>query len=169
MRSRRAVSVAGQDAQVVGLQDRIDRGEERRRLAGLAASTATAVTVAATGVVGLGAAVDRGGAERRVLVALAIAAAARKHALCLPRAADVGAAGVAALRACGGLGQVQHCFARAVIDGDVLGLDRAAVPAGGAAGGAARRPDRGFGVAGPGDRRVGKEGVSTCKYRWAPR
>src|SRR3546814_16841829 len=100
MRSRRAVSFAGQDAQVVGLQDRIDRGEERRRLAGLAASTATAVTVAATGVVGLGAAVDRGGAERRVLVALAIAAAARKHALCLPRAADVGAAGDAALRAC---------------------------------------------------------------------
>src|SRR3546814_868453 len=150
MRSRRAVSVAGQDAQVVGLQDRIDRGEERRRLAGLAASTATAVTVAATGVVGLGAAVDRGGAERRVLVALAIAAAARKHALCLPRAADVGAAGVAALRACGGLGQVQHCFARAVIDGDVLGLDRAAVPAGGAAGAADRRPDRGFGVAGHG-------------------
>src|SRR3546814_1011298 len=116
MRSRRAVSVAGQDAQVVGLQDRIDRGEERRRLAGLVASTATAV--AATGLVGLGAAVDRGGAERRVLVALAIAAAARKHALCLPRAADVGAAGVAALRACGCLGQVQHCFARAVIDGD---------------------------------------------------
>src|SRR3546814_8020860 len=72
MRSRRAVSVAGQDAQVVGLQDRIDRGEERRRLAGLVASTATAVTVAATGLVGLGAAVDPGGAERRVLVALAI-------------------------------------------------------------------------------------------------
>src|SRR3546814_14040850 len=95
MRSRRAVSVAGQDAQVVGLQDRIDRGEERRRLAGLAASTATAVTVAATGVVGLGAAVDRGGAERRVLVALAIAAAARKHALGLHRAAAVGAAGAA--------------------------------------------------------------------------
>src|SRR3546814_14828746 len=88
MRSRRAVSVAGQDAQVVGLQDRIDRGEERRRLAGLVASTATAV--AATGLVGLGAAVDRGGAERRVLVALAIAAAARKHALCLTSAADVG-------------------------------------------------------------------------------
>src|SRR3546814_10358182 len=55
-----------------------------------------------------------------------------------------------ALRACGGLGQVQHCFARAVIDGDVLGLDRAAVPAGGAAGAADRRPDRGFGVAGHG-------------------
>src|SRR3546814_13200020 len=101
------LSVAGQDAQVVGLQDRIDRGEERRRLAGLVASTATAVTVAATGLVGLGAAVDPGGAERRVLVALAIAAAARKHALCLSRAADVGAAGVAALRACGGLGPVQ--------------------------------------------------------------
>src|SRR3546814_13422638 len=39
MRSRRAVSVAGQEAQVVGLQDRVDRGEERRRLAGLVAST----------------------------------------------------------------------------------------------------------------------------------
>src|SRR3546814_12011001 len=87
---------------------------------------------------------------RRVLVALAIAAAARKHALCLSRAADVGAAGVAALRACGGLGQVQHCFARAVIDCDVLRLDRAAVPAGGAAGAADRRPARSFGVAGPG-------------------
>src|SRR3546814_17307818 len=108
MRSRRAVSFAGQDAQVVGLQDRIDRGEERRRLAGLAAPTATAVTVAATGVVGLGAAVDRGGAERRVLVALALAAAARQHALCLPGAPDVGAAGVAALRACGSLGPVAH-------------------------------------------------------------
>src|SRR3546814_12853120 len=98
MRSRRGVSVAGQDAQVVGLQDRIDRGEERRRLAGLAPSTATAVTVAATGVVGLGAAVDRGGADRRVLVALAIAAADRRHALCPPRPPDVGAAGVAATR-----------------------------------------------------------------------
>src|SRR3546814_9645010 len=41
-------------------------------------------------------------------------------------------------------------FARAVIDGDVLRLDRAAVPAGGAAGSADRRPDRSFGVAGHG-------------------
>src|SRR3546814_4296567 len=82
MRSRREVSVAGQDAQVVGLQDRIDRGEERRSLAGLVASNATAVD--ATGLVGLGAALARGGAERRVLVVLALAAAARKHALCVP-------------------------------------------------------------------------------------
>src|SRR3546814_12183499 len=134
MRSLRAVSFAGHDSQVVRLQVRIDRGEERRLLAGLVPSAATAVTVAATGLVGLGAALDPGGAERRVLVALAIAAAARKHALCLSRAADVGAAGVAPLRACGDLGPVQPCFAPAVIDGDVVRLVCSPVAPGCAAG-----------------------------------
>src|SRR3546814_14290522 len=97
MRSRRAVSVAGQDAQVVGLQDRLHRGEERRRLAGLVASTPTAVTVAATGLVGLGAGVDPGGDERHVFFALAVSAPARNHAFCLSCAAVVGTAGVASL------------------------------------------------------------------------
>src|SRR5690606_8616118 len=127
-----------------------DRGEECGRLAGLAAATA-AIALATARLVGLAVGVDRAGAERRrVLVALATAAAARKHALCLPGAGDVGAAGVAAFRAGGGLGQVQHRLAGAVVDGDVLGLDRAAVPAGGASGAADRRADRGLGVAGHG-------------------
>src|SRR3546814_11751801 len=64
MRSRRAVSDAGQDAPAVGLQDRIYRGEERSRLAGLVDSTAIAVTVAATGLFGLGAAGVPAGAAR---------------------------------------------------------------------------------------------------------
>src|SRR5690606_38337901 len=90
-------SVGGQDAQVVGLQDRIDGGEEGGRLAGLAAATVAAAGAAT----GLAPAVDRSRAERRVLVALATAAAARKHALCLSRAGDVGTAGITTLGACG--------------------------------------------------------------------
>lgn len=83
--------------------------------------------------------------------ALAVAAAAREHALALAGAGDECAAGVAAFRARGGLREVHDRFAALVVDGDVLGLDRAAAPARGAAGAAERGTDRGFGAALDGD------------------
>src|SRR3546814_1432349 len=88
MRSRRAVSVAGQDAQVVGLQDRIDRGEERRRLAGLVASPAPPVPP--PGLVGFAPAFDRGGADRAFVSPLAMSPAPAKPPLAFPLAPVVG-------------------------------------------------------------------------------
>jgi hypothetical protein len=74
-------------------------------------------------------------ATRAPLPSLAAAATTGQHTLRAPRAGDERAARVAAFRAGGGLDQ----------PGDVLGADRAATPAAGAAGTAQRAADGAFG------------------------
>src|SRR4249919_422473 len=89
--------------------------------------------------------VEAAGAVVRLL-ALAAAAAARQDALGLAGPGNERAARVAAFGTGGGARQVEDRFAAAVVDGLVLGLDRAAAPARGPTGAADRGADGGFGA-----------------------